>query len=472
MFFSLVRAIKCGVFLPLSVFLLLSQTGHAQTMYATSGAGRGDLGSARLQAQLAVEKDRNDKAEACANAGQLYGPSFAGNKSVGGCLTDLTINSSGGITVSGNSTFNNNLAVTGTSAFTGNVTMDGTLIVSGTASAATPTAGSHLATKAYVDTAAASGGGGSGGVTYLGRTTSSYTGSMGGPGGASAKCVKDFGGCARMMNYDEYTRFRHAMSSSGWFDCRDNMIPLLYSGAGYRSCGDTTYHHSSYGTLDCHSWTAADAGTVVGLTAHPTQISPTTCNTSQPIHCVRQPGTSCDPNNTDPCAMSNPGIDTICNDGSKFVGFSGGQKIFVTSAITSGHKFNQTASGTAPYATDMNNGALNVAKLLARSGGDAPYPAAQYCDDLVANGHSDWYLPSINEAILLERNPNYSAYWSSTEYQYDTTYVYIAEPFGAHYNGPPNWGPPYSFQAPRTETFRVTPFGGSLSIITACVRRE
>lgn len=146
--------LKIVGFLLLLILVAAPDITTAQTVYATSGAGRGDLGSARLQAQMAVEQDRNNKAEACGNVGQLYGPAFVGAKDANGCLTSLRINSGGGITVTGNSTFNNNLTVAGT------------LAIAGTASAAAPLAATDVATKDYVDSAIAAGGGGGGGVVY------------------------------------------------------------------------------------------------------------------------------------------------------------------------------------------------------------------------------------------------------------------------------------------------------------------
>ena len=78
-----------------SIFILMSQNAFAQgTVYATSGSGRDGVSAARLQAQLAVEKDRNDKAAACGNAGQLYGPNHAA-ADANGCLPSPTIGASG-----------------------------------------------------------------------------------------------------------------------------------------------------------------------------------------------------------------------------------------------------------------------------------------------------------------------------------------------------------------------------------------
>lgn len=279
----------------------------AQTMYATSGSGRGDLGSARLQAQLAVERDRIDKAEACANAGQLYGPNFAGNKSVAGCLTDLTINAGGGVTIqnglttSGNSTFNNNLAVTGTTAMTGNVTMAGTLAVTGTVSGATPTANSHLATKEYVDTAAASGGGGGGGgVTYLGLTTNYYDGNDAGSlVGANNKCVEAFGAGARVMSFGDSVIIGRpsAFPGEGWINCTDSMSAATDGGWMSHFCGGYGMGSANGGPgerrASCYNWTtnssdvSSSSGYSGAVLSSTGDVYAAACDSIKRYHCVK-----------------------------------------------------------------------------------------------------------------------------------------------------------------------------------------
>jgi len=294
--FDVTHPINIGEFLLFLVLLAAPDIATAQTMYATSGAGRGDLGSARLNAMLAVEKDRIDKAEACANAGQLYGPNFAGNKSAAGCLTDLTVNTTGGITVSGNSTFNNSLAVTGTSAFTGNVTMAGTLAVTGTVSGAAPTANNHLTTKEYVDTAAASGGGGSGGgaVGYLGLTAITSSGLLNGLSGANNKCSALFGPGARMMTLSDYFASGRTSNfpSAGWLNCGDAIS--IYNDKVY--CGSVFMgtHSSPENMSACGQWTSSNAafkGTSLDTAG---RIVSTACSTALPIHCVGSGGTAGD----------------------------------------------------------------------------------------------------------------------------------------------------------------------------------
>lgn len=76
---------------------------------------------------------------------------------------------------------------------------------------------------------------------------------------------------------------------------------------------------------------------------------------------------------------------------------------------------NSTESG-------IGYGAANTVAII--SGCADAGIAARMCDDLVLNGFSDWYLPSIDELDLLYQNLyingigsfNQQYYWSSTEY--------------------------------------------------------
>lgn len=202
-----------------ALIVIFAWANCAYALTITSGSGRG-LEDARTNAQLAVERSRLDKAEACSNAGMIYGPAFSGPKDANGCLTDVRANVAGGVTINGNSTFNNNLAVTGTSAFTNNVTMGGTLLVTGTVTAAMPTAGTQLATKAYVDTAVAAGGGGGGGGCF---TIVPMIGSDGGFGCYSpAACPAGF---TEVMVYS-------GMGGSGY----NNYHGYRLSNCDYRVC--------------------------------------------------------------------------------------------------------------------------------------------------------------------------------------------------------------------------------------------
>jgi len=75
-------------------------------------------------------------------------------------------------------------------------------------------------------------------------------------------------------------------------------------------------------------------------------------------------------------------------------------------------------SGIVAGAGDDNNGASNTAIIVQACGQNT---AAAICDNLVAFGFSDWYLPSYNELECLRANEATiggfaaAAYWSSTE---------------------------------------------------------
>lgn len=87
---------------------------------------------------------------------------------------------------------------------------------------------------------------------------------------------------------------------------------------------------------------------------------------------------------------------------------------------------------TVTGAIDTNDGPANTATNIATdadsaTAGTQPHQASQYCEDLEAHGRSDWYLPAINELVLVYNggggnqfgNVNTSGstddYWSSSE---------------------------------------------------------
>lgn len=87
--------------------------------------------------------------------------------------------------------------------FSGNVgigtpTPGAKLEVAGNIIANSPTAANQVATKGYVDAATA-------GVQYMGRTTTAYTGNLGGIAGANAKCQLNYAG-SHICSQDEMAR--------------------------------------------------------------------------------------------------------------------------------------------------------------------------------------------------------------------------------------------------------------------------
>lgn len=79
-------------------------------------------------------------------------------------------------------------------------------------------------------------------------------------------------------------------------------------------------------------------------------------------------------------------------------------------------------SDTTVIAADSRtDGVANTSYLAGLAGS---WPAAEFCDGLTLNGYSDWYMPAIDELMLIFRNmaavpedQRFSAvsYWSSTD---------------------------------------------------------
>lgn len=141
---------------------------------------------------------------------------------------------------------------------------------------------------------------------------------------------------------------------------------------------------------------------------------------------------------TDACDNS-PAPGQICADGSVYAGLSpdGNTPMFTTPADGGAFSWN---NGTHPdsYVTmtacsgsggTCNTGKANTDALVALDtiSPTAPYAAAEYCDNLVAHGKSDWYLPALNELQVLFSSKNDiggfdtsgnfwgGTYWSSSE---------------------------------------------------------
>jgi len=94
--------------------------------------------------------------------------------------------------------------------------------------------------------------------------------------------------------------------------------------------------------------------------------------------------------------------------------------------------------------TAIGSGSSNTAKIIAVEGNGGPY-CARYCNDLVLNGYSDWYLPSKDELNVLYLNRAsiggmiYTAYASSSEFDL-TGYYFLYAPGGSFsigYKGSP-----------------------------------
>lgn len=142
------------------------------------------------------------------------------------------------------------------------------------------------------------------------------------------------------------------------------------------------------------------------------------------------------------CANTTPSIGALCSDGTMYVGTSpdGGGKMFTT-RCDYGMTWNGSACvgmygvrpalfwgtyGITTGLTDTTTGRANTAWLVAN---DTNAMAAKYCNALVENGYTDWYLPAKDELAKIYAAKNIGGskvagtvditgnyYWSSTEY--------------------------------------------------------
>jgi hypothetical protein len=82
---------------------------------------------------------------------------------------------------------------------------------------------------------------------------------------------------------------------------------------------------------------------------------------------------------------------------------------------------NGIGTGTSSGATSLSNGKANTTTLAASVDSDSPYLAANYCHNLNEDGHTDWFLPAVNQLSLMQQQAYTSTlfpesiYWTSTE---------------------------------------------------------
>ena len=142
-------------------------------------------------------------------------------------------------------------------------------------------------------------------------------------------------------------------------------------------------------------------------------------------------------------------------------GSGGGLVCTVSDQGTGVQWYNGSFTGTdvKAYGKGIGTGQANTTSIVT-SQGTGNY-AAQLCDDLVENGYSDWFLPSINElteiynnvtAINITASANggtvlpgmhnnrpYGRYWSSTEDGSNDAWTYLCgfnKPFPMSKNFP------------------------------------
>jgi len=138
---------------------------------------------------------------------------------------------------------------------------------------------------------------------------------------------------------------------------------------------------------------------------------------------------------------------TVLGDGTVYAGLTGSDPMYVTRCDAGQTWSGSSCDGARSTLTwndgssdfimtnvdDLQDGQTNTASLVtldSNSGaaGMQPHDAAQYCDDLVLYGHSDWYLPAKNElntmfgnrAVIGNFDESGTNYWSSSE-EYGTS---------------------------------------------------
>lgn len=139
------------------------------------------------------------------------------------------------------------------------------------------------------------------------------------------------------------------------------------------------------------------------------------------------------------CVGTTPPVGTVCADGTIYAGISPDTSVkMFTTRCDYGQTWNGSAcigsrlpqnwnNGTTNWTstgyTNTNTGKANSAGIFASADAGSPHAAATACENLNQDGHTDWYLPSINEVNIMYagkntiRNFDLSGigYWSSTE---------------------------------------------------------
>lgn len=159
-----------------------------------------------------------------------------------------------------------------------------------------------------------------------------------------------------------------------------------------------------------------------------------------------------------PCEISAPGA--VCGDGTIYAGLTpdGDVPMYTTPADAGLFAWNDANSNgytmtsqTSKVTGRANTTALNGLDSNSAFGGVQPHRAAHYCANLVAHGHSDWYLPARDELNVLWVNRNAIGgfnvsglfpagwYWSSSEH---TSYNVMTQRFsvGIQYYGDKDGG--------------------------------
>lgn len=142
------------------------------------------------------------------------------------------------------------------------------------------------------------------------------------------------------------------------------------------------------------------------------------------------------------CGTKTLSVGQLC-DGMVYAGISpdGGKRMFTTPADTTGVYWNNSGNVTPVNVagTTVNGGAGNTALIVALdadsgTAGFQYHESAKFCDDLVAFGRSDWYLPARGEVQVLYNGRVPIGGFSAAKYQSSSQgdqYGYLAWNFSS-----------------------------------------
>lgn len=109
----------------------------------------------------------------------------------------------------------------------------------------------------------------------------------------------------------------------------------------------------------------------------------------------------------------------ICDDGTILAGVINNEAFYAADADQGSFQW-ATVNQNNPGARSLDDGKANQADIVANKT-LSQYPAFQACENLNRHGHTDWYLPSLNELNVLYGNKDAIGgfgtgwYWSSSE---------------------------------------------------------
>ncbi len=161
----------------------------------------------------------------------------------------------------------------------GNIKLSGASPTYKITNVASPTADSDAATKGYVDAATI-------GITYKGTTATSYTGNLGGAGGANAKCQISYSG-SHMCRQSEMISAGVTSVSTGWVNCEAVDLSLNSADNSILYCEMVTTNFGLFPGGPCGGWLDTSVGQVGAIVGGPLNGWYSACTSALPVHCCK-----------------------------------------------------------------------------------------------------------------------------------------------------------------------------------------